>query len=74
MFSSSAAARAASLSLGIWRNPDDGRYGSVVPGPAYQANGAACRQYTHTIYIDGTPQTERGTARRNPDGTWTSVN
>src|SRR5271155_5807409 len=45
-----------------WRNPDDGRYGSVVPGPAYQANGATCRQYTHSIYIDGTPQTERGTA------------
>jgi len=57
-----------------WRNPDDGRYGSVVPGPAYQANGATCRQYTHTIYIDGTPQIERGTACRNPDGTWTSVN
>jgi surface antigen len=57
-----------------WRNPDDGRYGNVVPGPAYQANGATCRQYTHTIYIDGTPQTERGTACRNPDGTWTTVN
>ena len=23
-----------------WRNPDSGRYGNVVPGPAYQANGA----------------------------------
>lgn len=57
-----------------WRNPDDGRYGNVVPGPAYQAHGATCRQYTHTIYIDSTPQTERGTACRNPDGTWTSVN
>jgi surface antigen len=56
-----------------WRNPDDGRYGNVVPGPAYQANGASCRQYTHTIYIDGTPQTQRGTACRNPDGTWTTV-
>src|SRR5580704_1097637 len=21
-----------------WRNPDSGRYGNVVPGPAYQAN------------------------------------
>jgi surface antigen len=53
-----------------WRNPDSGRYGSVVPGPAYQANGVSCRQYTHTIYIDGKPQTARGTACRNPDGTW----
>jgi surface antigen len=57
-----------------WRNPDDGRYGNVVPGPAYQTNGATCRQYTHTIFIDGTPQTERGTACRNPDGTWTTIN
>ena len=56
-----------------WRNPDSGRYGNVVPGPAYQANGATCRQYTHTIYIDGTPQTVRGTACRNPDRTWTTV-
>src|SRR6478672_877497 len=22
-----------------WRNPDSGRYGSIVPGPAYQSNG-----------------------------------
>ncbi len=53
-----------------WRNPDSGRYGNVVPGPAYQQAGATCRQYTHTIYIDGRPQTARGTACRNPDGSW----
>src|ERR1700683_4527322 len=57
-----------------WRNPDSGRYGNVVPGPVYQANGATCRQYTHTVYIDGTPQSARGTACRNPDGTWTTIN
>jgi surface antigen len=56
-----------------WRNPDSGRYGSVVPGPAYQANGSRCRHYTHTVYMEGTPQTARGTACRNPDGTWTAV-
>jgi surface antigen len=56
-----------------WRNPDSGRYGNVVPGPAYPVNGASCRQYTHTIYIGGQPQVERGTACRNPDGTWTTV-
>ncbi len=54
-----------------WRNPDSGRYGSVVPGPAYAQAGVQCRQYTHTIYIDGQPQTARGAACRNPDGTWT---
>ena len=56
-----------------WRNPDSGRYGTVVPGPAYQQTGRNCRSYTHTVYIDGQPQTARGTACRNPDGTWTAI-
>jgi surface antigen len=56
-----------------WRNPDSGRYGTIVPGPAYAENGHNCRSYTHTIYIDGKPQTARGTACRNPDGTWTPL-
>jgi surface antigen len=56
-----------------WRNPDSGRYGSIVPGAAYQQNGMQCRPYTHTIYIDGRPQVARGNACRNPDGTWTAV-
>lgn len=56
-----------------WRNPDSGRYGSIVPGPQYDRRGAKCRDYTHTIYIDGRPQTARGAACRNPDGTWTPV-
>ncbi len=54
-----------------WRNPNSGRYGSVVSAPAYEMAGAQCRQFTHTIYVDGQPQTARGTACRNPDGTWT---
>lgn len=53
-----------------WRNPDSGHYGDVVPGPAYQVNRLDCRDYTHTIYIDGQPETARGTACRQPDGTW----
>jgi surface antigen len=57
-----------------WRNPDSGRYGDVVPGPAYATNGITCRSYTQTIYIDGNPQAARGTACRNPDRTWTVVN
>jgi surface antigen len=56
-----------------WRNPDSGRYGSIVPGPVYDSQGRNCRQYTHTIYIDGHPQTARGTACRGPDGSWNPV-
>ncbi len=56
-----------------WRNPDNGRYGEVIPGTPYKRAGIDCRDYTHTIYIDGRPQTMRGTACRNPDGTWSNV-
>ena len=58
---------------GSWKNPDSGRYGTIVPGPTYVENGRNCRSYTHTVYIDGQPQTARGTACRNPDGSWTAM-
>jgi surface antigen len=56
-----------------WRSPQTGHYGTIVPGPAYQTGGLTCREYSHTIYIDGRPQTARGTACKNPDGSWTPV-
>ena len=56
-----------------WRSEHSTYYGNVVPGPYYQASGRSCRQYTHTVYIGGRPQIARGTACRNPDGTWTIV-
>lgn len=56
-----------------WRNPDNGRYGEVVPSRGYKRGTVDCRDYTHTIYIDGRPQSMRGTACRNPDGTWSNV-
>ncbi len=55
----------------VWRDPDRNVYGEVVPGQAFQRGRYDCRDYTHTIYIDGQPQVARGTACRNPDGTWT---
>jgi len=56
-----------------WRDPDTGHYGEIVPSRPYKRGVADCRDYTHTIYIDGRPQQMRGTACRNPDGTWASV-
>ncbi len=56
-----------------WRNPDNGRYGDIVPMEPYRRGTYDCRDYTHTIYIDGRPQAMRGTACRNPDGTWRAV-
>lgn len=48
----------------------NGTYGQVVPQQPYQVGSQNCRRYTHTIYIDGTPQEASGTACRNSDGTW----
>ncbi len=56
-----------------WQSTTSNAYGYTVPGPTYQVNSYNCRDYTDTIYIDGIPQTVRGTACRNPDGTWQVV-
>lgn len=56
-----------------WRNPDNGRYGEIVPSKPYKRGANDCRDYTHTIYMDGRPQQMRGTACRNPDGSWQNV-
>ena len=53
-----------------WRNPDNGHYGRIVPQRPYRVGGRDCRNYTHTIYIDGQPETMRGRACRNRDGSW----
>lgn len=55
-----------------WRH--EHYYGSVTPGPYYAYGGyARCREFTHTIYVDGRPQTARGVACRQPDGTWQPI-
>jgi surface antigen len=54
-----------------WRS--EKAYGYVEPGRTYYRGALYCREYTHTIYIQGRPQTAVGTACRNPDGSWTPV-
>jgi len=56
-----------------WRSDHTGYYGTIVPGPYYERSGLRCREYSHTIYVGGRPEIARGTACRNPDGTWTPV-
>jgi surface antigen len=56
-----------------WRG-DRGAYGTIVAGPPYAYQSyQRCREFTHTVYVNGQPQTGRGIACRNPDGTWTQV-
>jgi surface antigen len=56
-----------------WSNPDNGRYGDIVPQAPYQRGGRDCRDYAHTVFIEGRPTTVRGSACRNPDGTWQAL-
>jgi surface antigen len=56
-----------------WRNPVSGRYGNIVPGPAYDRKGAQCRGYSHSVTISGQLEIARGTACRSPDGVWTAI-
>src|ERR1700710_2651043 len=56
-----------------WRNPASGRYGNIVPGPAYDRKGVQCRGYSHSVTIGGQLEIARGTACRSPDGVWTAI-
>jgi surface antigen len=51
-----------------------GARGTIIAGPQY-ARGPyeRCREYTHTIYINGRPEVARGVACRNPDGAWNPI-
>ncbi|MEM6711457.1 MAG: glycine zipper 2TM domain-containing protein [Pseudomonadota bacterium] len=55
-----------------WQAPS-GASGRVVPSQPYQINALVCRDYTHTVFIDGQPEVLTGTACRQPDGTWSNV-
>lgn len=54
-----------------WRNPDSGASGYIEPTATYEtASGTYCREFKHTVTIDGKRQNAYGRACRRPDGTW----
>ena len=56
-------------------NPNTGNSGSVTPKRTFQtASGENCREYEHTIMIDGKSEIAKGTACRKLDGTWHVIN
>ena len=56
-----------------WRSPR-GPYGYLEVGDYYRDRGGyRCANYTQEIWIDGHPETGRGHACRQPDGTWRFV-
>jgi len=57
-----------------WNNPETGNRGTIEPVRTYTNDaGNLCREYTHSVYINGRPETARGTACRQDDGTWRLV-
>lgn len=56
-----------------WRSERTHYYGNVVPGPYFDNGGRRCRAFTHTIFINGRPESARSTACRAPDGRWVAV-
>ncbi|MEQ8402874.1 MAG: hypothetical protein RIB53_08365 [Roseitalea porphyridii] len=55
-----------------WQARNGGLTGQVVPSQPYRVGSQDCRQYTHTISAEAAsaPIVVRGTACRNPDGSW----
>lgn len=56
-----------------WRGGNPGHSGQVTPGPLYKVNQYECRDYAQTVTIDGRSASARGTACREPDGSWRPV-
>jgi surface antigen len=57
-----------------WRNEETGNMGEVVPRASYtDPSGRTCREYEHSVVVDGRRETGTGTACRNPDGNWVVV-
>jgi surface antigen len=55
-----------------WRDERTGRSGTVTASQPYRVGSQDCRPYSHTISASaGGTRTSRGTACRNPDGSWT---
>lgn len=53
-----------------WTNPDTNDSYSVTPTQTYSQGDQPCREFTMKANVNGKPDTVRGTACRQPDGTW----
>lgn len=58
-----------------WSNPETGHSGTVTPvREGKDAAGRTCREFKHTILVDGKEETVTGTACKQADGSWSVVN
>lgn len=56
-----------------WKGDDASTFGEVRAAQAYRVGSQDCRQYTQTVNRAGQSRVARGTACRNPDGSWTPL-
>lgn len=56
-----------------WENPESGHRGQFRPRRTYQREAQMCRDFEHTIWIDGEPELIEGTACEMADGSWRVV-
>ncbi|CAM5502588.1 surface antigen [Aquamicrobium terrae] len=57
-----------------WSGDQAGHRGEVVAAQPYRVGSQDCRQYTQTVFTGaGAGATARGTACRNPNGSWTPL-
>ena len=56
-----------------WENPESGHRGRFRPRRSYQGDDGLCREFDHTIWVDGEPDVIEGTACQTPDGRWRVV-
>lgn len=57
-----------------WQNPDSGNSGTFTPTRTFKSRaGQDCRDYETTVNINGRTEIAKGTACRQPDGSWQIV-
>ncbi len=57
-----------------WNNPDSGVEYNVTPTDTYESSSGPCRDYTTEAVIDGRAEIVHGTACRQTDGSWQTMN
>ena len=57
----------------VWQG-DRGASGKVFVGPYVRVNSLNCRQFTHSIIIEGQKYEQKGTACRENSGNWYVAN
>lgn len=53
-----------------WNTDRPGFYGYVEPGPSVNVGDGQCREFTHTMFIDGRAKKEFGRACKGGTGAW----